>query len=349
MNSNRVFSRRVITGIRPTGRLHLGNLMGAMLPLAALARDPKNFCMFFVANLHGQTTGSNAASAAERLRDVPGIILDYMACGLDHEADNVLIYAQSSVPETSELAWILGCLTPLSELLGMHHFKDKERAVSNPSGGLLMYPALMAADILGPRATLVPVGEDQLEHVELARAIARRFNFHCERPGFFTEPEASEQHLRLPGLKGAGKMGKSEPKGTVNLDDLPGVVKKKILGADKRLPQADAVEPRVGDEPGDPELCRVFRLHRMIGDTQNELEVAAGCRSGTLRCGDCKLKLDHHVNALLAPIQERRRELEAQGGERLALEVLHSHGARMRGIVAPTVEAVKAITGVPTY
>lgn len=339
----------IITGIRPTGALHLGNLMGAMLPIVRLARDPHNLCMFFVANLHGQTTGNDAAAAAERRRDLIGIVLDHMASGLDHEADNVLIYAQSSVPETSELAWILSCITPLPDLLGMHHFKEKETAIGSANGGLLMYPALMAADILGARATLVPVGEDQLQHVELTRLLARRFNHRYERPGFFTEPEASEQHLRLPGLKGAGKMGKSEPKGTVNLTDSPEVVRKKILGADKRLPTEDAIEPRVGNEPGVPELCRVFRLHRAVGTTQDELEVGAGCRSGSLRCGDCKARLASCVSTLLAPIQERRRELEAQGGEKLALEVLHEHGRKARAIIAPTVEEVKEITGVPTY
>ena len=126
--------RRVITGIRPTGKLHLGNLMGAMLPLSALARDPNNFCMFFVANLHGQTTGNDAEAAAERRRDLIGIVLDHIASGLDHEADNVLIYAQSSVPETSELVWILGCITPLPDLLGMHHIKEKEVAVGCANG-----------------------------------------------------------------------------------------------------------------------------------------------------------------------------------------------------------------------
>lgn len=349
----------ILSGIRPTGILHLGNYLGAIRYFVELAQDPNHFCMFFIANQHGQTTGMDPASATEMQKELLGIVLDFIACGLDPNADNVLLYAQSSVPETSELAWILSCVATVSELMSMHHFAEKREALKTGSDtastGLLTYPVLMAADILGPNAHLVPVGADQHEHVELTRSLARRFNnrFGVEH---FRVPELLEgSGIRVPGLKGQGKMGKSEPKGTLSLHDDPDLIREKIKKADKRLPDnlatgKKSVEPRIEDQPGTPEDCRVYQLHALAcKSAAEEMEIQSGCKAGTLRCGDCKHLLANRIVDMLAPIQARRRELDTHGGEKLALEILHEHGKRARAIIAPKVQATKDLTGIPTY
>ena len=153
----------IVSGIRPTGIMHLGNYLGAIRNFVELAKDPNNFCMFFIANQHAQTTAMGPAAAAEMKQDLIGIVLDFMACGLDHTAPNVVLYAQSSVPETSELAWILGCSSTVSELMGMHHFAEKREKLrlgtESASTGLLTYPILMAADILVYLNAYLSVGE----------------------------------------------------------------------------------------------------------------------------------------------------------------------------------------------
>ena len=352
---------RILSGIRPTGQLHLGNYLGAVRQFVNLAQDPDNECLFFIANLHGLTTGTSREAATEMREDILGIVIDYLAAGLDPDASNVTIYAQSSVPETAELTWILQCVTPLGELLGMHHFADKRDKMTGAgesvNAGLLGYPVLMAADILGPCANIVPVGDDQREHVELARRTARRVNDRFEEDFCPVPATLHGPGIRVPGLKGSGKMGKSEPKGTINLVDTTEEVERKVKKADKMLPPVvgsgvDPVEPRIGDEPGNPHLCRVFRLHDHLASGESDpviAEIHAGCESGTLRCGDCKVLLARRVNELLDPIRARRAELLASRGRDLAMEILVEHGRRARALIAPKVEMAKELAGVPSY
>ena len=164
----------VLSGIRATGSLHLGNYFGALRHFVSLSLDETKNCFFFVANLHTLTTRTNPE---EIKRDLQKIVLDFISVGINME--RAVIFAQSSVPETCELAWLLNCVTPVADLERMPHFKEKkDQKISSceiVNAGLLTYPVLMAADILGPRANLVPVGEDQHPHVELARELARRF------------------------------------------------------------------------------------------------------------------------------------------------------------------------------
>ncbi len=349
----------ILSGIRPTGVMHLGNLYGAILPCVELSCEPDNLGMYFIANLHGLTTGISHKAAAEMKQDLPNMVLDFIAAGLNVEAGNVLLYAQSSVPEISELTWILSCLTASGRLSGMNHFAERRARLAagteSATAGLLLYPVLMAADILGPKANVVPVGEDQHQHVELARDLARRFNEHFERPGFFPVPDLRERGaVRVPGLMGAGKMSKSLPGGCVFIADTVKEARKKFLRTDKRL--ADPVtgtlldDPRVGDGPGKPQECRVFRLHQQTGLAGTDLEsIRNGCANATLRCGDCKVLLADRVETVLAPIRERRLDLDNKGGIALATEVLHEHGVRARSLIAPTVNEVKDIAGTPGY
>lgn len=349
----------ILSGIRPTGVLHLGNLFGAIQPCVDLSREQDNLGMYFIANLHGLTTDCGPKAAKAMKDDLPNMVLDFMAAGLDVEADNVLLYAQSSVPEIAELTWIFACLTASGRLSGMSHFAEKRDSLKagteSATLGLLGYPVLMAADILGPKAAIVPVGEDQHQHVELARDLAKRFNALFDVPGFFPVPDLRERgSIRVPSLTGRGKMSKNQPTGCVFIGDDAQTARRKIFKTDKRL--TDPVtgellaEPRIGDEPGDPEQCRVFRLHQQTGLVESNLtEVESGCRAGTLRCGDCKVFLAEHVEAALAPIRARRRELDAGGGIALANDVLREHGLRARALIAPTVNEVKNIVGIPGY
>jgi tryptophanyl-tRNA synthetase len=329
----------VLSGIRATGRLHLGNYLGAMRHFAELSQDQGKKCFFFIANLHTLTTRVEAELIQ---RDLQEIVLDYLAAGIDPEKS--VIFAQSSVPETSELSWLLACLTPVSSLTILPHFKDKkdkmEELGQTVNAGLLFYPVLMAADILGPRANLVPVGEDQYPHVELTREIARRFNnIYGET---FPEPQTLKgEDTRVPGLDGTGKMGKSDGN-TIDLIDSPEKIWEKISRA-----VTDPARVKRTD-PGKPEICNVFGLHQMISQPAEIAYVQTNCRNAGIGCLDCKKILSDNIIALLTPFQTRRQEL-AQKGALFIADILHDGGQRARAVIAATVQEVKEKMGVPGY
>lgn len=341
----------VLSGVRATGQLHIGNYLGAIQFFAQLAQEPDKLCLFFIANLHSLTTRQDPEAMVREMRD---IVRWYLAAGVDPERH--IIFAQSSVPETSELAWLLSCLTTVGELERMPHWKEKSAqrlsSGAQPSAGLFTYPALMAADILGPGGNIVPVGADQHPHVELARTLAKRFN-HLAGEEVFPIPEMLEHSIRVPGLKGSGKMGKSEPKGTIMLGETPKKIRKKCFGADKKLPahpdKPEPQEPRIGEDPGTPELCRVFELHKLLAPSfEAEQEVARGCRDASLSCGGCKEQVSVYITEMLAPIQARYQEIEARGDDYID-EVLADGGRRARAMIAPRVERAKELFGVRSF
>lgn len=329
----------VLSGIRATGSLHLGNYFGALRNFVDLSRDESKKCFFFVANLHTLTTKTDPDDIKRDLRE---IVLDFVSVGVDPEKDN--IFAQSSVPETCELAWLLNCLTPVADLERMPHFKekkDKKVALGEIiNSGLLTYPVLMAADILGPRANLVPVGEDQHPHVELTRGLARRFNTVFGET--FPIPRLLENEaVRIPGLDGAGKMGKSD-KNTIDLSDTPDIVKKKFAQA-----VTDPARKRRKD-PGDPSKCNVYAFHALVSSGKEIKEVYSGCIAGSIGCIDCKEIVSKNINSVLAPIQKRRMELNQKGSD-YVLEILNEGGKRARKVIAETVALAKDRMGVPFY
>jgi tryptophanyl-tRNA synthetase len=342
----------VLSGIRATGTLHIGNYLGAIRYFADLAKDPDKLCLFFIANLHSLTTRQDPEAMEREMRD---IVRWYLAAGIDPERH--IIFAQSSVPETTELAWLLSCMTTTSELERMPHWDEKKEQLAAggqpPNAGLFTYPVLMAADILGPGAHLVPVGADQHPHVELCRTLARRFN---QRVGeeVFPVPELIEQSIRVPGLKGSGKMGKSAPRSTINLDTDAKAVRKRCMKADKMLPanpmsNPNPVEPRIGEDAGNPEICRVFQLHCLMAATaEEEIEISHGCRKATLRCGDCKGILADRITQMLAPLQERYMEVAKLGDDYID-QLLRDGGARARAMIAPRVNRAKTLMGVRRY
>lgn len=329
----------VLSGIRATGTLHLGNYLGAMQFFVKLSKDETKKCFFFIANLHTLTTKTDPDDIKKDLKE---IVLDFISVGIDPE--KATIFAQSSVPETCELNWLLGCLTPVADLERMPHFKekkDKKVAMGEIiNAGLLTYPVLMAADILGPRANLVPVGEDQHPHVELARELAKRFNtIYGETfpvPGLL-ESEA----IRVPGLDGTGKMGKSD-QNTIDLSDSPEIVRSKLAKA-----VTDPARARKKD-PGNPMNCSIYALHSFISNTEELKKVYNGCLSASIGCVECKDIIATNIINVLAPIQHKKAKLIGKGTN-YAEEVLHEGGKTARKIISETVAEVKDKMGVPMY
>lgn len=329
----------VVSGIRATGRLHLGNYLGAMKYFTELSQDNTKKCFFFIANLHTLTTKIDPDDIKRDLRE---IVLDFIAAGIDPEKS--IIFSQSSVPETCELSWLLGCLTSIADLERMPHFKEK-RGKKTALGeiintGILTYPVLMAADILGPKANLVPVGEDQHPHIELARNTAQRFN--TIYGDTFPIPDLLEQKaIRVPGLDGTGKMGKSD-RNTIDLSDSENIVKSKIAKT-----VTDPSRKR-RDDVGNPIVCTVYKLHTLISKDEEIKQVMNGCKSAKIGCVDCKNILSKNINEILAPIQERRAEFSTKGMDYI-LDILHNGGKTARKRILPTVEVVKDKMGVPFY
>lgn len=328
----------VLSGIRPTGALHIGNYLGAVRQCVELTQDPQNDCYFFVADLHGITTRPDPQLLK---RDRYLVVRDMLAAGLDPE--RVTIFTQSSVPETCELMQILCCLTPVGELLRMHHFKEKRDDLEGhgieANLGLLGYPVLMAADILGPRATIVPVGDDQRQHVELARNLAMRFN--KQYGDLFPIPEILiHTQKRVPSLAGEGKMSKSKEKGVIGLDESREQLFKKL----KVAPTDPARRTR--EDAGDPAKCNLYTLHGFVSPTNDLERVATECRTAGITCFDCKSLLADNLSGILAPMQKRRREIEAKGDAYID-EILFEGGRKARLRIAETVARAKDMAGIP--
>lgn len=329
----------VLSGIRATGTLHLGNYLGAMQFFVKMSKDEGKKCFFFIANLHTLTTKTDPDDIKKDLKE---IVLDFISVGIDPE--KTTIFAQSSVPETCELNWLLGCLTPVADLERMPHFKekrDKKVAMGEIiNAGLLTYPVLMAADILGPRANLVPVGEDQHPHVELARGLAKRFNTIYGET--FPVPSLLESEaIRVPGLDGTGKMGKSD-QNTIDLSDSPEIVRSKIAKA-----VTDPARARKKD-PGNPMNCNIYTLHGLISTAEELKKVYDGCLSAGIGCIECKNMIAENIISILVPIQHRKAELAGKGTN-YAEDVLHEGGKTARKIISATAAEVKDKMGVPMY
>jgi tryptophanyl-tRNA synthetase len=320
---------RVLSGMRPTGKVHLGNYLGALANWVTLQDD--HDCFFFVANWHALTT------LAEDVRDVPGntveMVADWLAAGLDPERSTLFI--QSLVPEHAELHQLFSMFTPVGWLERVPSFKEmvEQLGLESPSYGLLGYPLLQAADILMYTPRWVPVGVDQVPHVELTREVARRFN-HAFGAGVFPEPQAKLTEIpKVPGTDGR-KMSKSYGN-AIYLSDSAEIVRQKI-----RPMVTDPARKRRTD-PGNPDLCPVFDLHRIFTPPADREWAATGCRTAGIGCLDCKGKLLEHMEPALAPIRERRRELVEKPD--VIVDVLHEGSRRARRVAAATMDAVHRV------
>ncbi len=291
--------KKILTGYRPTGKLHLGNLNGNLKKMIELQEEAE--CYFFIADWHALTT--DYADPSHLRSYTEDMVLDWLSAGID--PDKAVIYRQSDLPEVAEFQLYLSMITPLGWLERVPTFKEQQEQLQGKdisTHGFLGYPVLQAADILIVRADGVPVGEDQLPHLELTREIVRRFNFLYGET--FGEPQSLLSHSpRIPGTDGR-KMSKSYGN-YISLGDPPDEIRKKVLSM--------ITDParRTRKDAGDPDKCSAYELHKVY--TQDRLdEVADKCRSAGWGCVECKGTLADRVVESLIPFQERRRELEGK-------------------------------------
>jgi tryptophanyl-tRNA synthetase len=322
---------RIFSGIQPTGDLHIGNWLGAVQNWVAL--QDRYDCIYCVVDLHAVTIPYEASQLAARTRDVA---IGLLACGID--PDRAILFVQSMVPEHAELNWLFTTVAPLGELERMTQFKDKTEKLESVPAGLLCYPILQAADILLYRANKVPVGEDQLQHLELTREIARRWNnaYAAEAP-YFPEPEGLVTAAkRIRGLDGQAKMSKSLGN-TIGLLDTPDEIWQKLRPA----PTDPARVTR--KDPGNPEICNIFALHKYFSSPETVAEVDVKCRTAGWGCLDCKRRLADAMIETLAPIRERAVELKKDPA---AVDAVLARGAeRARTIARATLREAKQRMG----
>jgi len=289
---------RILSGMQPSGYLHLGNLMGALQNWVKLQKDYE--CYYFVADWHALTSNySNPSIIKEYTKDM---IINFIAAGLD--PNKCTIFVQSRVMEHAELHLLLSMITPLGWLERVPTYKEKKQELKDRdlnTYGFLGYPVLQSADILIYRARYVPVGIDQVPHLEISREIARRFNY-LYKTDVLIEPEPLlAEFPKIPGLDGR-KMSKSYDN-AVYLNDPPEVVERKILTM-----VTDTQRARRTD-PGDPERSPVFQLHKVFSSQQQRDEIAKGCRTAAIGCIDCKRILLKNMFKILEPIWQKRAEL----------------------------------------
>ena len=319
---------RVLSGMRPTGKLHLGNYLGALDNWVRM-QDGYD-CFYFVANWHALTTG------AEHAAEIPGntieMAADWLGAGLDPERSTLFI--QSLVPGHAELHLLFSMVTPLGWLERVPTYKEmvEQLGLESPSYGLLGYPLLQAADILMYKPRWVPVGIDQVPHVELTREVARRFNHTFG--AVFPEPEAKLTEIpKVPGTDGR-KMSKSFDN-AIYLSDPPEVVTAKVR------PMVTDPARRRRSDPGNPDVCPVFDLHKIFTPAADREWAATGCRTAGIGCLDCKGRLLEHMLPRLAPIRERRQQAAEKPKE--IVEILREGSRRAREVAKRTMDDVRRV------
>ncbi|MEY2970446.1 MAG: tryptophan--tRNA ligase [Bacteroidota bacterium] len=283
---------RVLTGIQSSGRQHLGNILGAIRPAIAMSNDPKNEAYLFIADLHSLTTVKDAQVRKDNLLATAAA---WLACGLDPE--KVVFYAQSDLPECTELTWYLNCFTPYPMLANAHSFKDKSDNLSDVNAGLFDYPVLMASDILLYDAHIVPVGKDQKQHLEITRDLASTFNHRYGETFVVPEASISESVMTIPGTDGR-KMSKSY--GNVIDVFLP----KKQL---KKQVMSIVTDSTPLEDPKDPETCHVFAIYKLLATAEQTEALAAQYRGGNFGYGHAKTAL---LELILEEFGEAREKFD---------------------------------------
>jgi tryptophanyl-tRNA synthetase len=321
--------KRVFSGMQPSGEAHLGNYLGALRRWVRMQEDYD--CIFCIVDDHAITAGGNPADMP---RNVFDLAVSYLAVGLDPE--KAIIFVQSDVHEHTELAWLFNAITPVGELERMTQYKDKSQRFESVPAGILNYPILQAADILLYKADVVPVGEDQRQHVELTREIARKFNAAYGETFPETDALIDENVGRIMGLDGEAKMSKSIGN-TVGILAEPDAVWERVKTA-----VTDPQRVRRSD-PGRPEVCNVFTLHKFFGDQATVDDVAIQCRGATRGCVDCKRILSDNIVRTFAPFRERAAHYRARPAE--VGDILQAGAERARGIARATMAEVRGKMG----
>src|SRR6201996_1483203 len=328
----------VVSGTRSTGNLHLGNYYGAIQNFVKMQNEYD--CFFFIADLHSLTTHPTPKNLHTNVKSV---LVEYLAAGIDPE--KATIYIQSDVPEVAELYLYLNMNAYLGELERSTSFKDKIRAQpDNVNAGLLTYPVLMAADIIIHKATKVPVGKDQEQHLEMARTFANRFN-RLYNHDYFPEPYAfnfSDNLVKIPGLDGKGKMGKSEGEGNaVFLSDSPEIIRKKVMRA------VTDSGPTVENQEKPLEIQNLFDLIKVVSSADTYEHFDMLYNTCQIRYGDLKKQLAEDIIIATAPIRERINEI---AGDAAYLRKVAGYGAdKARESAGKTIKEVREIIGFRSF
>jgi tryptophanyl-tRNA synthetase len=322
---------RIFSGIQPSGELHIGNYLGAVRNWVKLQHEHET--IICIVDYHAITLPYDPEVLRVRRREMAFSLL---AAGIDPNV--ATLFVQSDVPQHTELAWFLNTITPLGELERQTQFKEKSQRQESVAAGLLNYPVLQAADILLYRANLVPVGEDQVQHLELSRVVARRWNAQFGRgEDYFPEPQpALAPTRRIIGLDGQAKMSKSM-NNTIGLLESPEEIWNKLRPAatdPKRIKRTD---------PGTPEVCNIYHLHKAFSAPATVEHVAQQCSTAGWGCVDCKRVLFDSMEQELVPIRRRAAELRSEP-ERVA-SLLAQGGARCRALAGETMRDVRERMG----
>lgn len=321
--------KRILSGIQPSGKVHLGNYFGAMKHHIELQNNPHTKPIYFIADYHALSVVRDARQLRQNILD---LALDYLAIGLDPE--KTIFFKQSDIPQVPELAWILTTITPMGLLERCHSYKDKIAHGISPDHGIFAYPVLMAADILIYQSQLVPVGKDQKQHIEVTRDIAQKFNL--EFGEVFTIPEeyTIEEYAVVPGIDGQ-KMSKSYDN-TIELFADPAVIKKKVMSV---------VTDCAGlQDPKDPDKCTLFALYSLFASKEEKQEMAEKYRRGGLGYKVVKDALYEKIIAHFEPYREKRKMYEKN--MKMVEEILMEGAVKAQVIAQDTLDKVKDAIGV---
>lgn len=317
---------RILSGIQPSGKLHIGNFFGAMRQHLALQADHDGF--YFIADYHALTSSPAPADLAQRTLEVA---MDYLALGLDPK--KTVFWRQSDVPEVTELAWILSCVTPLGLLQRCTSYKDKVAQGLSPNHGLFAYPVLQAADILIFDSNLVPVGADQKQHIEVTRDIAEKFNAQYGQTFVIPQEQILKTVAVVPGLDGR-KMSKSYDN-TIEIFESEASLKKKVM---RIVTDSTPVE-----EPKNPETCNVFAMLKLVAEPAELAEWEDKYRKGGTGYGTVKKRVAELLNAYFAPYRQKRQEIEKNRD--YVEQVLRDGARRARQTARATLNRVRDAVG----
>ena len=320
--------KRILSGMQPSGQLHLGNYHGALKNWIAMQDDFD--CFFFIADLHSLTTLYENPQLLKKYSFE--VVVDWLSSGLD--PGKCTLFVQSEIPEHAELHLILSMMVPVPWLERNPTYKEKQdevKSVDMSSYGFLGYPVLQTADIVLYKANAVPVGIDQVPHLELSREIVRRFN-KLYKKKVFVEPEAKISDVpKLNGIDGR-KMSKSY-NNAIFLSDSEKDITKKVKGM--------LTDPARGrrDDPGDPDACNLFPMHKIYSPIEEQEEIISACRKAEIGCGDCKLKLADNLLKSMLPSMEKRKEIAARPKD--VYEILHVGTEKARAVARATLLEAK--------
>ena len=317
---------RILSGIQPSGKLHIGNYFGMMKP--ALELQQQGDAYLFIANYHALTSVTDPEMLRTAVKDVA---LDFLACGLDTE--RTAFYRQSDVPEVNELAWLLSIVTPMGLLERCHSYKDKMAKGMAATHGLFAYPVLMAADILMVQSDIVPVGKDQKQHVEVARDIAQKFNNTFGDVFRLPVESIREDVAVVPGVDGA-KMSKSYGN-TIEIFGQEKATKKKIMRV--------LTDSRGLEDVKDPETCNIFALYKLFADEAAQADLAGRYRAGGMGYGTAKKELFELMMDYFKPMREKRAELEQNMD--YVEQVLQKGAEKARAVAVETLQKARQAVG----